>query len=451
MTMKHVGKADLVGATSLVALATMAAVSGGAAPEFGRKDGAATVDDGKELKQLAGDLTKAIGDMKTAAEKADTEVKNLGAITNETKEKADQAIAKHQEIADRLDTLEQKVARRGSPGVEERKSLGQTVVENEEVLDWLKSARVGQKSSVSVNVKAIISSLTSLADGSAGDLIVPTRLPDVITPALRRLTMRDLVSVGRTDKNAIQYVKETGFTNAAATVSESAGTTKPQSDIQFDLVTAAVTTIAHWVLATRQILEDVPMLQSYIDGRLRYGLAYVEDNQILNGAGTGTDLNGLYTQATAFTQAASGLATMAAATDIDVLRAAILQAAKANYFPDGIVLNPTDWATIELVKDSQGRYVVGNPKQEGVPSLWGKPIVETNAMTAGNFLVGAFKMGAELFVRDDASVQISTEDSDNFRKNLVTILAEERAALADFRPEAFIKGGFAAAITDLTS
>jgi HK97 family phage major capsid protein len=451
MTMKNVGKAQLVGATSLVALTTAAALGQGPVPEFGRKDGSAAPEDGVELKKLATDLTKAIGDMKSAAEKADTEVKNLGKISDETKERADEAIAKHQAIADRLDTLEQKVARRGGADQEERKSIGQMVTDDEQVKAFLDAAKSGKKGSVSVNVKAIISSLTSLADGSAGDLIVPTRLPDVITPALRRLTMRDLISVGRTDKNAIQYVKETGYTNAAATVSESAGTTKPQSDIQFDLVTSAVTTIAHWVLATRQILEDVPMLQSYIDGRLRYGLAYVEDNQILNGAGTGTDLNGLYTQATAFTQAASGLATMTAATDIDVLRAAILQAAKANYFPDGIVLNPTDWATIELVKDSQGRYVVGNPKQEGAPSLWGKPIVETNAMTAGNFLVGAFKMGAELFARDDASVQISTEDSDNFRKNLVTILAEERAALADFRPEAFIKGGFAAAITDLTS
>jgi HK97 family phage major capsid protein len=421
-------------------------------PEFGRKDGGEpTKDDGKELKQLAADLTKAIGDMKTAAEAADREVKSLGTVTSETKDKADQAITKHQEIADRLDTLEQKVARRGSQDQDERKSLGQLVTDNDEVKAFLEAAKSGKKGSVSVNVKAIVSSLTTLADGSAGDLIIPQRLPDIVTPAQRRLTMRDLISVGRTSSNAIQYVKETGFTNAAATVSETAGSTKPQSDIQFDLVTAAVTTIAHWILATRQILDDVPMLQSYIDGRLRYGLSYVEDNQILNGSGSGTNLNGLYTQATAFTQAASGLATMTAATQLDVLRAAILQAALANYFPDGMVLNPVDWATIELLKDTTGQYIIGNPKQEGQPGLWGKPVVETTAMTAGNFLTGAFKMGAELFVREDASVQISTEDSDNFRKNLVTILAEERAALADYRPEAFIKGAFAASITDLTS
>src|SRR3546814_10753919 len=73
------------------------------------------------------------------------------------------------------------------------------------------------------------------------------------------------------------YPQETGFTNSAATHTETAGTAKPQSEIKFDIKTATVTTIAHWVLATRQILDDVAMLQSYIDGRLRYGLAYVEE------------------------------------------------------------------------------------------------------------------------------------------------------------------------------
>lgn len=438
-------------------LAATTAASLGHAPmpevaEFGRKDGNdPKAEDGRELKQLAGELAKAIGEMKKTAEDANTEMKNLGKITDETKQKADEAIVKHQEVGDRIDALEQKLARRAGGDKPARKSLGQEVTDNEEVQAFLKSAANGLKGGVSVNVKAIISALTTDADGSAGDLIVPDRLPGVIAPPQRRLTMRDLISVGRTSSNAIQYVQETGFTNNAATVSETTGATKPQSELKFDLVTTAVTTIAHYVLATRQILSDVPMLQSYIDGRLRYGLAYVEDNQILNGSGTGTDLNGIYTQATAFSQAAAGVPVMADATKLDILRVAILQAALAEYFPDGIVLNPVDWALIELTKDTDGRYIIGNPQDGAQPRLWRKPVVETTAMTADNFLVGAFKMGAELFVREDASVQISTEDSDNFRKNLVTILAEERAALADYRPEAFIKGDFTTAAADLAA
>lgn len=438
---------------NLLAAATAAALGHAPAPdiaEFGRKDGNdPKPEDARELKQLAIDLQKAIGDMKKTAEEANAEMKNLGKVTDETKQKADEAIVKHTEVGDRIDALEQKLARRGGSDKPERKSLGQEFTDNEEVQAFLKAAQSGHKGSVSVNVKAIISSLTTDANGSAGDLIVPQRLPGIIAPPQRRLTMRDLISVGRTDSNAIQYVQETGFTNNAATHTETAGTTKPQSELKFDLITTAVTTIAHFVLATRQILSDVPMLQSYINGRLIYGLEYVEDNQILNGSGTGTDLNGIYTQATAFSQAAAGVPVMANVTKLDILRVAILQAALAEYFPDGIVLNPVDWALIELTKDGDGRYIIGNPQDGAQPRLWRKPVVETTAMTADKFLVGAFKMGAELFVREDASVQMSTEDSDNFRKNLVTILAEERAALADYRPEAFIKGDFSDAETDL--
>ncbi|RZJ44951.1 MAG: phage major capsid protein, partial [Brevundimonas sp.] len=300
---------------------------------------------------------------------------------------------------------------------------------------------------VGVEMKAIVSSLATDADGSAGDLLVPQRV-GMVAPVNRRMTVRDLLTPGRTSQPSIQYPVESGFTNSAATVSETSGPTKPQSEIKFDIKTVSVTTIAHWVLATRQILDDAPMLQSYIDGRLRYGLAYVEENQLLNGGGTGTDLSGLRTQATGF---AAGTSVVASPTKIDVLRYAMLQGALAELPATGHVLNPIDWAGIETLKDADGRYLIGNPQGAISPTLWGLPVVSTQAMAAGNFLTGAFQMGAQIFDREDARVEVSTEDSDNFRKNLVTILAEERLALAVYRPEAFIKGAFSTAITDLTS
>jgi HK97 family phage major capsid protein len=361
------------------------------------------------------------------------------------KQSADEAITAVNEAKARLDEMEQKMALRGDEVSQQAKSLGEQFTDDASVKEFMSQ---GAKGRVRFETKAIISALTTVADGSAGDLIVPDRLAGVVQPALRKLTVRDLLAPGRTNSNAIQYVKETGFTNNAATVTETAGTAKAQSDIQFDIATSNVTTIAHWVLATRQILSDVPMLQSYIDGRLRYGLSYVEDNQLLNGAGTGTDLNGVYTQATAST---ANLAVVATPTKIDVLRAAMLQASLANLPPSGIVLHPTDWFTIEVTKDTAGGYIIGNPQDSTQPRMWGLPVVETPAMTVGAFLVGAFKTGAQIFDRQDSTVEISTEDSTNFRMNLVTILAEQRLALAVYNPLAFTKGVFATQITDLTS
>ena len=367
------------------------------------------------------------------------------AMSASVKQLADEALTGLTEAKARLDEVEQKMVRQVEQGLTERKSIGQRFTENESVKQFLAS---GGKGRVSMEVKAIISSLTTDADGSAGDLIVAQRVPGIVSPALRRLTIRDLLTPGRTNSSSIQYVKESGFTNSAATVTETAGTAKAQSEIKFEVVNGAVTTIAHWVLATRQILDDVPQLQSYIDGRLRYGLAYVEDNQLLNGGGTGTDLNGIYTQATAST---ANLAIVSAPTKLDVIRAAMLQAALANIPPTGIVLNPTDWFGIETTKDTAGAYIIGNPQDGTNPRLWGLPVVETPAMTVDKFLVGAFRDGAQIFDRMDATVEISTEDSDNFRKNLVTILAEERLALAVYNTLAFVKGDFSDQVTDLTS
>lgn len=395
----------------------------------------------KELEKLALELKDAADAVKKQGEAAMLEMKRVGDLSVETKKAADDALIKHNEISARITEIEQKMAR-AAQGEDRPKTVGQRVTEADEFKEWLSR---GGKGTFSLEVKAIISALTTDADGSAGDLIVPMRVPGILTPPQRRMTIRDLLTPGRTGSNAIQYVKETGFTNNAATVSETAGTTKPQSEIKFDIVTSSVTTIAHWVNATKQILSDVPMLQSYIDGRLRYGLNLAEEAQLLTGGGTGTDLNGIYTQANAYS--APLVPTSAGdLTKVDVIRLAMLQAVLAEFPASGIVLNPIDWADIELTKTTDGAYLFANPQGGTDPRLWRLPVVETQAIAADKFLTGAFQLGAQIFDREDATVEISTENQDNFIKNLVTIRAEERVALAVYRPEAFIKGDFSDAL-----
>ena len=406
--------------------------------------------DTKTAEQLAGEVKAAFDvrhdQVKALAEEALGKAQKGEDLSAATKQLADEALVGMNEAKARLDELEQKIARKGADDETRPRSIGEQVLAADEMKAFLASR--ASRGRASVEVKAIITSMTTDAMGSAGDLIVPDRLPGILAPGQRRLTVRDLLTPGRTSSTSVQYVKETGFTNAAATVSETTGALKPQSDIKFDIATSSVTTIAHWVLATRQILDDAPMLQSYIDGRLRYGLALVEENQLLNGGGTGTDLNGIYTQATAFT---APITIPAPVTRIDVLRLAVLKSALAELPTTGAVLHPADWASIELLKETTGAYLIGNPQGALAPTLWSLPIVATQAISQGNFLTGAFRLGAQIFDRWDARVEVSTEDDQNFRKNLVTILAEERLALAVYRPEAFVKGAFAAAATAATA
>jgi HK97 family phage major capsid protein len=247
------------------------------------------------------------------------------------------------------------------------------------------------------------------------------------------MTVRDLLSQGRMDGNTIEYVQETGFTNGAAPVAE--GAAKPSSDIKLDLKSSTAKVIAHWMKASRQALDDVSFLRSMIDQRLIYGLSYAEENQLLNGDGTGQNLHGLIPNATAY----AAPFTPSAGTAIDTMRLAMLQAALAEYPATGHVMNPIDWARIELTKDSEGRYIIGNPQGTLSPTLWNLPVVETQAISVDKFLTGAFKLGAQIFDRWDARVEVGYVN-DDFTRNMVTLLGEERLALAVYRPEAFVYG-----------
>lgn len=399
-----------------------------------------TMPDENEYKSAIKQLTEATGEVKKYAEKTDAEIKNLGKVTDETKAAADKALSEMNGFSARVTELEQKFSRIGSgqAQVQERKSVGQFVVESDEVKSILK-----ENGAWTGRARIELKNITSAVAGASGSgLVVADRVAGVVAQPQRKLVVRDLLMPGTTASNAIDYVKETGFTNNAAEVAENPAAAKPKSDITFDLENLPVRTVAHFVLASVQVLADAPMLQSYINGRLIYGLKLREDMQLLNGDGTGVNLKGLMAQATGYARPAG--VTIKDATMIDTLRLAMLQATLAEYPATGHVLNPTDWASIELTKDAQSRYVFSNPTGLASPVLWGLPVAESLSMAAGSFLTGALEYAAQIFDREEAAVAISTEDSDNFQKNMVTIRAEERLALAVYRPEALIKGTFAA-------
>lgn len=328
----------------------------------------------------------------------------------------------------RVHDLEQKVSRRGNAGAPmETKSVGAQVAQSDDLRSYITN---GMKGRVRIEVKNLTSA------GTAGSLVPPDRQGDVTLLPQRPLRVKDLLRPGRTTSGIVQVMRQTTRTIAAATVAE--GALKPQSDLGFELVNYPVQTIAHWVRASKQILADAPVLQATIESELLYGLEYVEDQQLLNGDGLGTNLLGLIPQATAFDT--SGHATTD--TLIDTVRRAFLQTRLALYPATGIIMNPTDWATIELTKDTQGRYIFGDPSTGRPAAMWGRPVAETEAMPAGNFLAGAFGLAAQVFDREEDQVFISTEDGSNFVTNMVTVLAEERMALAVRAPRAMIYGAF---------
>jgi len=186
-------------------------------------------------------------------------------------------------------------------------------------------------------------------------------------------------------------------------------------------------------------MSDAPQIEGMIDSDLRYGLALKEEEQILFGDNTGANLDGLTPNATAFVNPLDGEYTPS--TAIDTIGLAILQVTLADYMPSGIVIHPADWMKMRMTKDGDSKYILGDPQAVVEPNLFGLPVVPTKAMTAGNFLVGDLRSAATLYDRWQPRVEVGFVD-DDFTRNMVTIRAEERIALAVRHGEAMAYGSF---------
>jgi len=392
----------------------------------------------KQVKEILDAMKKRDDENAAVLKKTAEDVAAFGKIQEGTKDAVAAINAEGQKLQGRMLEVEQKLAElKTNPGPVKDVTLGEKVVTDPKFKEFAALAKSKGNHSQRFELKSYgLKQITSI-DSSGGAGIWSTRLPGVIEEPLRPLSIRDLLDQGSTDSNLIEWVRENVYTNEADVVSE--GALKPESNITYERLDVPVRTIAHWIRASKQVLADFKQLQTMINGRMRWGLRIKEEDEILYGDGTGEHLLGLIPQATDYNTTLNRTGD----TFIDVIRHAILQVRLAFYPASGIVVSPTDWHNIELTKDNENRYLMASPQGRIPAMLWGLPVVESDGMaTSGEFLVGAFRLAATLFDREEAAILLSTEDRDNFIRNLVTILAEERLALAVTRPRAFVHGSF---------
>jgi len=391
----------------------------------------------EQLKQVNAQVKELTEKTLPAAENALKEAKRAGALSDKTKNEVDKLLTDLNTMRDTQNKLqselgeaEQLFARIGSGNGNQgaaKNRAGDLVIANDSIIEFSNNVSAGRRLAIDVPRAALTSFAVNPVDGST----------QIVTNPNQRLTVRDLLAPGDTESNAVAYLRELLFTNNAAPVAEN--TTKPYSDITFEEVLSGVKTVAHLMKVAKQTLDDLPQLRSIINGRLLNGLKRVEDTQLLFGSGVGNNLHGIYTQATAF---ANPSTKTTPSNSLDVMRLAMLQVTLAELSATGHVMHDIDWTDIELIKDANTKgYLFSNPFGTLEARLWGLPVAQTNqAGMLGNFLTGSFADAAQIFDREDANVVVSTENADDFEKNMVSIRAEERLALAVYRPQAFVKG-----------
>lgn len=386
-------------------------------------------DPTKDPAELVKQADEAIKAMKASSKELSDELKNsVKATDGEVKAlsgKLEKLATDISGFSAQLIELEQAQAENVRTGKAPIQTLGQMVIKS----DAYKEYAQGNTSKMRFQANTIIGQEGSPLE-NADTLVAPQRLAGIIPGAFRTLKIRDILPAGVTNSNAIEYPRELSFTNNAAETNE--GVAKPESDITFELVTANVKTVPTFLKASKQILEDAPMLQSYIDTRLRYAVDYRIDNQLLNGNGTNPNISGLADSGnyTAFTP-------VTGENGLDSINRAIYAVYASDYAPTAILMNPADWGALERLKVNPGtddRYIIGNPSGILGPMLWGLPVIVSNAVASGKFMVASFDILAQVFNRQDTTVEMFEQDEDNVQKNLLTIRAEARLALAIYRP-----------------
>jgi len=297
------------------------------------------------------------------------------------------------------------------------------------------SLRNGNNRSASFEVKA---DMTIGADFT-GDVIPADRVPGYKFDPTRSVHVRQLIPTGSTDSDVVRYVKESGYTDGGAAKAE--GATLGQSDFDMTATDANVRKIGCYFRISEEMLSDTPQLTSYLSARAPEKLLSVEDDQILNGSGVAPNLSGIITDAADFAAGGFALA-IESANEFDVLTVALNQLALANYSADYIMINPTDFHKILLLKSSQNEYLVKDWNQGLQPRINGVPVILSTAVTSDKYLVGNFGMGTQLWIRDNVGVEFSRFDSTNFRDGFVTVRVQERVALTNYLPNAFVNGDF---------
>ena len=286
----------------------------------------------------------------------------------------------------------------------------------------------------------------SLGADVTGVIAAETIVDQIKYDPSRSVHIRSLLPLGSTDGQTIRFPKESAYSdNAAATAETSAF---GQSDFDLAASTVNVEKIGTYMRITGEMLDDIKQLTSYLSARVPEKVLSVEDNEILNGDGSSPNLDGLFTDGTAFAAGDFALA-IESANEFDVLTVALNQLNLSNYQADTILLNPTDLHKMILLKSTANEYLRNQIFSGLQPTINGIPVTVNTAVTAGKFLVGNLRQSSQLWIRENLAVEFSREDSDNFQKNFVTVRAMERVALTNYLPNAIVQGTFSTAKTAL--
>lgn len=364
--------------------------------------------------------------LQAMSDKADAETKANGKVSEDTKTALETIGNTQRELADRLTMIEQKGVGTAD-GEKADESWGGQLIKAESLAAFQR----GDTAKCRIEVKNTLT-------GSAAT-VAPDRRPGIVPGAFQPLSLESFLPSLTTTSNAIEFTKEASFTNLAAETAE--GVAKPESALTWSLVNMPVSTVAHWIKISKQLAADNAALAAYVNQRMIYGVNRKVETQLAVGTGVAPNISGIFTAGNFTAHGYAAAAIGAVLPKLVLIRKVMADLYTAGYPADGILLSPGDWAGIEIeLLTTQAGKVPFSYDTLGQPRLFGLPVIQSVGVAADTFAVGAFAQAYTVYNREGVTVELSDSDADNFTKNLVTIRAERRLALATEVPAAVRAG-----------
>ena len=358
--------------------------------------------------------------------KAQSDIQASGKVSADTVTALDKLGEMQREVADRLLAVEQSGVK--NQETQEVSSWGKQFINSSNYENF--KAGNAQKARIEIQNNTSVGSDVTVA---------PDRKTGIVGGAMKPTTLESLFPSLPTSSNAIEFTKEATFVNNAAEKAE--GVIRVESDVTFSLVNMPISDVGHFTLISRQLANDSPALAAYINTRMAYGVDQRVELQLGSGDGVAPNLSGVLDTGNYTVHSYLSGALGSTLPKLVLIRKLIADAWAAGYPADGILLNPADFATIEieLFTATAGQLRV-NVNAAGQPTLFGVPVIQSIGMTADTVLVGSFGMAGTIHNREGIVVEMSESDGDNFKKKLITVRAERRLALAIERPGALLGG-----------
>lgn len=359
-----------------------------------------------------------------AIERFEGQLKEKGNVDTETKGEVRALSEKFKSLQDSMIEIAQKqtTAQAAAPAL----SAAEEFVKSEQY----KQLVAGNTQRARIEVKNTVT--------SGSTTVFPDQRPGIIPGSFAPLTVRQILRAIPVTSNMVNSLREASWTNSAAEVSQ--GAAKPESDVTFEQYNVPITTVAHWIKISNQLLADAPAVVAYIESRLRDGLAQRIESQLINGNGTSPNLSGLTDSGnyTAYTPTSDDLL-------VDAINRVKWTMWAAGNMPDTVIVNPADWGAMERTREGAGTgaYLYGMPGMQAGMNPFGLQVVISNHLQAGKFIVARMSDSAVLYNRAGAVVEMGYVNAD-FTNNLITIRAEERLGLGVDRPAGIYFGDFTA-------